>query len=143
MEQFEKVCKGLECCYMDKSPKHCKGCPYNMVDEGCGHDIFALERDALALILQQQERIKELEAAQQWISVKDRLPEGKTNPVTLDFNEVICFCDFGGDPKRTDVRTYKFGTRLGDTKPHFWHGPKIMDGVVTHWQYLPEPPKEG
>ena len=84
-----------------------------------------------------------LEAAQQWISVKDRLPEGKTNPVTLDFNEVICFCDFGGDPKRTDVRTYKFGTRLGDTKPHFWHGPKIMDGVVTHWQYLPEPPKEG
>lgn len=77
-----------------------------------------------------------------WISVKDRLPEGKTNPLTLDFNEVICFCDFGGDPKRTDVRTYKFGTRLGDTRPHFWHGPQIMDGVVTHWQYLPEPPKE-
>ena len=63
MEQFEKVCKGLECCYMDKSPKHCKGCPYNMVDEGCGHDIFALERDALSLIRQQQERIAELEAA--------------------------------------------------------------------------------
>lgn len=63
MEQFEKVCKGLECCYTDKSPKHCIGCPYNMVDEGCGHDIFALERDALALIRQQQERIKKLEAA--------------------------------------------------------------------------------
>lgn len=78
-----------------------------------------------------------------WISIEDRLPEGKTNPLTLDFNEVICFCDFGGDPKRTDVRTYKFGTRIGDTRPHFWHGPQIMDGVVTHWQYLPEPPKEG
>ena len=77
-----------------------------------------------------------------WISVKDRLPDGKTNPVTLDFNEVICFCDFGGDPKRTDVRTYKFGTMLGCTRPHFWHGPQIMDDVVTHWQYLPEPPKE-
>jgi len=77
-----------------------------------------------------------------WISVKDRLPEGKINPLTLDFNEVICFCNFGGDPKRTDVRTYKFGTRLGDTRPHFWHGPQIMDDVVTHWQNLPEPPKE-
>lgn len=64
MEQFEKVCKGLECCYMDKSPKHCEGCPYNMDNEGCGHDTFALERDALALIRQQQERIAELEAAQ-------------------------------------------------------------------------------
>lgn len=61
--QFEKVRKGFECCYMDKSPKHCEGCPYNMDNEGCGHDTFALERDALALIRQQQERIMELEAA--------------------------------------------------------------------------------
>lgn len=60
----EKVRKGFECCYMDKSPKHREGCPYNMDNEGCGHDTFALERDALALILRQQERIVELEAAQ-------------------------------------------------------------------------------
>ena len=63
MEQFEKVCKGFEhCYYMDESPKHCEGCPYNMDNEGCERDVFALEHDAFALIRQQQERIKELEA---------------------------------------------------------------------------------
>lgn len=71
-----------------------------------------------------------------WISVKDRLPEEKENWITRDWQKVICCCDFGGDPRRIDVRTYSFG------KGHFWHGPQIMDGVVTHWQYLPEPPKE-
>ena len=44
-----------------------------------------------------------------WISVKDRLPEPKINPITMDFQEIICFCDFGGEPKRTDVRVYKYG----------------------------------
>lgn len=104
---------------------------------------FMNDPDALAYIEEVKTVLKQAKAQESgWISVKDRLPEGKTNPVTLDFNEVICFCDFGGDPKRTDVRTYKFGTMFGDTRPHFWHGPQIMDGVVTHWQYLPEPPKE-
>ena len=63
MDRFEKVRKGLECCYMGKSPKHCEGCPYNRNNKGCKHDAFALKRDALALIRQQQERIKELEMA--------------------------------------------------------------------------------
>jgi hypothetical protein len=132
MEQFEKVCKGLECCSDEYTD--CTGCPY---DDGelCNGGV-GLKRDTLALFRQQQERIKELEAAQQWISVKDRLPEEKENWITLDYQQVICCCDFGGDPIRIDVRTYGFG------KGHFWHGPQIMDGVVTHWQYLPEPPKE-
>ena len=79
----------------------------------------------------------------EWISVKDRLPETKENPLTMDFQEVICFCDFGGRPKRTDVRTYGFGQRSWEKEPHFLHGQQIMDGVVTHWMPLPEPPKEG
>ena len=78
-----------------------------------------------------------------WISVKDRLPEEKINPVTMDFQNVICFCDFGGDPRITDVRVYGYGTPIGHKETHFWHGAKNMDGVVTHWMPLPEPPKEG
>ena len=74
----------------------------------------------------------------EWISVKNRLPEEKENWITLDWQEVICCCDFGGDPRRVDVRTYSYG------KGHFWHhGLQIKDGVVTHWMPLPEPPKEG
>lgn len=78
----------------------------------------------------------------EWISVKDRLPEEKINPVTMDFQKVICCCDFGGEPKRIDVRTYGYGTPMGYKEAHFWHGPQSMDGVVTHWMLLPEPPKE-
>ena len=77
-----------------------------------------------------------------WISVKDRLPEPKINPLTQDFAWVICYCDFGGEPKRTDVRFYGFGKPSWAEKAHFLHGGQVMDGVVTHWMPLPEPPKE-
>lgn len=77
-----------------------------------------------------------------WISVKDRLPEERINPLTNDFQDVICFCDFGGRPKKTDIRTYGYGKVSWEKEPHFWHGPQIMDGIVTHWMPLPEPPEE-
>ena len=78
----------------------------------------------------------------EWISVKDRLPTEKTNPLTHDFQQVICFVDFGGQPKATDVRTYGYGKRYHEEESHFWHGSQNMDGVVTHWMPFPEPPKE-
>ena len=76
-----------------------------------------------------------------WVSVKDRLPEERINPLTQDFAEVICFCDFGGEPRRTDVRTIGFGKTLWDDAPHFWRGGVKMDSRVTHWMPLPEPPE--
>ena len=58
MEQFEKVCKGLE--VHIKPNSRCVGCPYP--NNGlCGDQLYS---DALSMIRQQQERIKELEAAQ-------------------------------------------------------------------------------
>lgn len=65
MEQFEKVCKGLECC-IESNGSNCPGeCPYKDI---CfarigTQDIYVhLLEDALALIRQQRERIMELEA---------------------------------------------------------------------------------
>ena len=101
-------------------------------------DILAVAEDIQQDFCLACENEKEKE---RWISVKDRLPEEKENPLRLDFQEVICFCDFGGVPKRTDVRTYGFGKRHWENEPHFWHGPTMMDGVVTHWMPMPEPPK--
>lgn len=86
--------------------------------------------------------VRKIPESDGWISVKDRLPEERINPLTQDFQNVICFCDFGGEPKRTDIRVYGFGKRAWENKPHFWHGQQIMDGVITHWMPLPEPPKE-
>lgn len=86
-----------------------------------------------------KELIDEQPTVSGWVSAKDRLPEEKENPLTHDFAEVICFCDFGGRPKRTDIRTYKFGKRYDENEPHFWYGPQIMDRVVTHWMPLPAP----
>lgn len=59
MEQFEKVCKGLKrCCGFTIAIDPCVGCEYK--DANCIKNIM---HDALALIQQQQERIKKLEAA--------------------------------------------------------------------------------
>ena len=71
-----------------------------------------------------------------WISVKDRLPIGKINPITQDFELVICATTFG------DVRAYGYGKAIGHDKAHFWFGVGIMDEYVTHWMPLPALPVE-
>lgn len=73
----------------------------------------------------------------QWISVKDRLPE--------DNKPVLCFViDTTGEG-----RTYVIGScehsefwflKIGDNKRFSF---PYMQIKVTHWQPLPEPPKEG
>lgn len=71
-----------------------------------------------------------------WVSVKDRLPNEKINPNTHDFEYVLCYTIFG------DVRAYKYGTPMLAKSPHFWDEAECVDEYVTHWQYMPEPPKE-
>ena len=64
MEQFEKVCKGFECCLIETQEHDelsCADCPYNP----CGLTVclpISLIDDVRKLITAQQERIKELEA---------------------------------------------------------------------------------
>lgn len=69
-----------------------------------------------------------------WTSVNDALPKEKINPITNDFEHVICATTFG------DVRAYKFGTPIGWNKPHFWDGCGIMDEYITHWMQMPKMP---
>ena len=65
-----------------------------------------------------------------WIPVEERLPDEKTNPVTLDFYEYQTTAKFGDI---TDVRYYKYGNG------HWWHGPGIVDQYVIAWRDNPEP----
>lgn len=111
----------------------CQDCKQNT--RNCQYDVIFTRMDIC-------EMIDSAPTVGEWVSVKDRLPEEKENPLTKDFAEVVCFCDFGGIPKRTDVRTFKFGKRTWSEEGHFWDEGQLMDGVVTHWMPLPEPPKE-
>lgn len=150
-EQLEKVCKGLECCVLRDPDDHrrCGECPYNphaISNEPCAN---GLKFNALALIRQQQERIRELEAARQWISVKDKLPEEHESI----FHKLL------GTPKWSNsmwqqesekVLVYVYfpdGTGIVTTgclhnSDWITTVSKALPQTVTHWMPLPEPPKE-
>lgn len=65
-----------------------------------------------------------------WISVEDKLPEEKVNPITQDFYEYQVTANFGFGE---DVRTYKYGNG------HWWNGPGIVDKYVIAWREKPDP----
>lgn len=69
-----------------------------------------------------------------WISVEERLPEEKVNPVSQDFYEYQVTAKFGNVK---DVRHYKYGNG------HWWHGPGIVDKYVIAWRENPEPYRPG
>ena len=65
-----------------------------------------------------------------WISVEERLPEEKINPVSRDFYEYQVTAKFGN---AKDVRYYRYGNG------HWWNGPGIVDKYVIAWRENPEP----
>lgn len=71
----------------------------------------------------------EAEPANDWISVKDRLP---------DDNELCLICAEGGG---ICIAYYQpIGDKFSDHEP-FWQSSNCRFSFVTHWQHLPEPPK--
>ena len=73
-------------------------------------------------IAELQEKIAELRSVQEWVSVKDRLPG-------VGFN-VLFICE---------NKSYGVGA-YSDTYRCFFSGQFPVENV-THWQYLPQPPK--
>lgn len=65
-----------------------------------------------------------------WISVDERLPEEKINPISRDFYEYQVTAKFGN---AKDVRYYRYGNG------HWWNGPGVVDKYVIAWRENPEP----
>lgn len=65
-----------------------------------------------------------------WVSVEERLPEEKINPISQDFYEYQVTVKFGN---AKDVRHYGYGNG------HWWNGPGIVDKYVIAWRENPEP----
>lgn len=74
-----------------------------------------------------------LKSQSEWIPVSERLPEEKINPMTNDFELVLCSTFLG------TVRVCKYGQPMGYSHAHFWDWGEIMDEYITAWQPLPEP----
>ena len=100
-------------------------------------DVIRIEVDPMKIAIN-REQYKGLRMAEDiirkhmnngWISVDDRLPEEKINPVSQDFYEYQVTAKFEG---LTDVRSYKFG------HGHWWNGPGIVDKYVIAWRENPE-----
>lgn len=89
--------------------------------------IFALKQAMKAV---QEVYEKELIKANGWISVDDKLPK--------DFEKVLLLCDKYGE--KTFQEIGYFNPELAknfDRKESF-----SIHAFVTHWQYLPDEPKE-
>jgi hypothetical protein len=82
--------------------------------------------------LMQQDKIAELEQAQEWVSVNDRLPEIDDRVLIYkpkSYNKII-----------STHRCYK--ERKAGNGALFFNESKHYGGVATHWMPLPPQPKE-
>ena len=111
-EKLVEIMEDLGC-----NDEYCKDCEFCNDIDGCVHRQKEIIADRL---------IANGVTVQEWISVNDRLPENG--------DTVLCFMKFGGQR-----------ILLWDEASSWWLGYGSGDdwqkADVTHWQYLPQPPK--
>ena len=126
----DELSRALEC--WSNGARQCNNdCPYRPSMERMNVvgvcDIPQLCKDALELL-----------KAQQWVSVKDRLPE------VVDSYIVAGKQRCPGEPWEyfTDIAE-SHGSYIDDFWDTFNDWVEGQDTHITHWMPLPEPPKEG
>ena len=82
------------------------------------------------ILLEKIEKIIRKHMNDGWVSVEERMPEEKINPISRDFYEYQVTAKFGN---AKDVRYYRYGNG------HWWNGPGIVDKYVIAWRENPEP----
>ena len=86
-------------------------------------------------------RIAELEAAQRWIPVKERLPENDL-PSGSKKKQIKVLTAIKNSKGVYTVRTQLRMRDYWIQRPDEWAW-KYSGGDITHWQKLPQPPQKG
>ena len=126
-KEYFDLCKDASCKY------HVNG-----MRSGCRCEIKVKEHAAADALEAADNRVKELKAAQRWISVKERLPavseyRNGDKFKSMDSNELVPFLVCCEDTE-IPFRAFYDGKNWGDG----WGKQN-----VTHWQKLPQPPEKG
>lgn len=113
-----------------KSPWYNRGKTGHGEDIGFMHAAYLERKEAVEVI--RDLCIKNAPTVGGWVSVKDRLPDHSCT--------VLTYHDYGG----MQVLDYSMKHKLFNC--HDWNKKAELDSIkiesVTHWQPLPEPPKE-
>ena len=137
MENAELI-KALRCKeYFDLC--NVENCRYHLTNtkSGCKCAIKLMATDAAAALEAAEKRIAELEAAQRWIPVTERLPE--------DGNDVLVTYLGYTDKKPYSDDVAKWSLELnGYNGGWLWSlDDSDVEVEITHWQPLPQPPQKG
>jgi len=89
----------------------------------CKIDYSAGAESMLPIIKSKDARIAELEKANEWVKVEDRLPENRTNVLVVSNSGNVHMAEF------------KHGLFIHEDGVSSVYNP-------THWRTLPQPPKE-
>ena len=130
-EKLIEICFREFCDLAGDSPCGCDGCPYGKYSSENGECYEEYKNDKFVKMK------KTGVTVQEWISVKDRLPD-------KDENYIVTACDEGcsageGIWYSTVVVVAEY--YKGSWTWYYGGHEFSLDGIVTHWMPLPELPK--
>lgn len=106
-----------------------------MLEEWAGDWAEPAWRDAATRTAKRAEWLARFDAADEWISVEERLPEPAVDVLGASSHREVFIAQLGAiEWPRFDGR----GAQIGSTR---WLADDGTPAVVTHWRPLPEPPK--